>query len=424
MEILKQGSFGPQVALLQATLKRIGYYTAALDGIFGPITKAAVTKFQNDWDLAPDGIVGPATWRALHPYITGYVKHKIKSGDTIYKLANTYQTSQQAIETANPSLVGKYLVPGANIIIPFSFPVVFTNIPFTHTVLTFCIEGLKARYPFIQTKIIGKSINGKNISSLAIGIGTNKVMYNASHHANEWITSPLLIKFLEQYAKSYATNTNLAGYKTKELYNTSTIYLVPMVNPDGVDLVTGEIKPGSQSYTYAKGINTPDINFPSGWKANIRGVDLNLNYPAGWENAKKIKYAEGYTKPGPRDYVGPYPLSEPESQAMANFTKENTFKLTISYHTQGEVIYWKYLNYQPSHSYEIAQKFAMASGYAVEETPIYSGYAGYKDWFIQTYNRPGYTIEVGLGQSPLPLSQFNKIYDDNLAILLIGAQPF
>lgn len=94
--------------------------------------------------------------------------------------------------------------------------------------------------------------------------------------------------------------------------------------------------------------------------------------------------------------------------------------MILAYHSQGDVIYWKYLDYEPDRSREIALYFGEVSGYTVEETPQASGYAGYKDWFIQEFNRPGYTIEVGMGENPLPLEQFSKIYADNIGILLGG----
>ncbi len=75
----------------------------------------------------------------------------------------------------------------------------------------------------------------------------------------------------------------------------------------------------------------------------------------------------------------------------------------------------------PPESEFIGRKFANASGYTLELTPSNSSFAGYKDWFIQTYNRPGYTIEVGEGTNPLPLSQFDEIYNDNIGILVLGA---
>ena len=150
-------------------------------------------------------------------------------------------------------------------------------------------------------------------------------------------------------------------------------------------------------------------------------MDLNLQFPAGWENARKIKFGQGYTKPAPRDFVGYGPLTEPEALAIYNFTLIHDFKLILAYHTQGKVIYWKFANYLPENSEEIGKKFAKVSGYTLDITPPESSFAGYKDWFIQEYNKPGYTIEAGLGKNPLPISQFDKIYNDNIGILVLGA---
>lgn len=136
--------------------------------------------------------------------------------------------------------------------------------------------------------------------------------------------------------------------------------------------------------------------------------------------AKEIKFGQGFRFPGPRDYVGSAPLSEPESRALYDYTLAHDFQLTMSYHSQGQVIYWQYLDYLPKNSREIGETLSALSGYALEETPHESGHAGYKDWFIQSYDRPGYTIEVGLGESPLPLSQFDQIYRDNAGMLAVG----
>ncbi len=421
LNTLKEGTRGPQVELLQASLKRAEFYSGTIDGIFGPMTKRAVNRFQTSRGLKPDGIVGHVTWAKLMPYLTGYVIHRIRAGNTLYKIASAYGTTVAAIQTANPGINPNQLTVGQSITVPFGFPVIMTNVSMTSTALSLFIEGLVARYPFLQKGSIGNSVTGKPLYTLSIGKGQNQVFYNAAHHANEWITTPVLMKFLEQYAQAYARGGVIGGKKASEIYEQSTIYIAPMVNPDGVDLVTGEIPPDSELYKQAKEMNYLSLPFPSGWKANIKGVDLNLNYPAGWEEAKRIKYAQGYTKPGPRDFVGPSPLSEPESQAVAAFTRQQDFRLILAYHTQGEIIYWKFADYNPPRSFEIAQMFGEVSGYTVEETPAASGNAGYKDWFIQTYNRPGYTIEVGRGISPLPLSQFDKIYNDNLGILTLAA---
>ena len=150
-------------------------------------------------------------------------------------------------------------------------------------------------------------------------------------------------------------------------------------------------------------------------------MDLNLQFPAGWQQAREIKFAQGFTSPAPRDFVGYGPLTEPESLAIYNFTLEHNFSLVLAYHSQGEVIYWQFQNYTPPNSLAIGTQFANVSGYSLEDTPFNSSFAGYKDWFIQDYRRPGYTIEVGQGVNPLPISQFDKIYYDHLGILVLAA---
>ena len=421
MKILKPGSRGTDVYILQLALNRSGYLNEEPDGIFGVRTTNAVLRFQEVNNLKQDGIVGVRTWNALMPYLKGYKVHRVVRGDTLWQISQTYNTSVNSILTANPNINPENLRVGSNIVVPLGFSVVATNVPYTYQLITFILEGLEVRYPFLSGGTIGKSVMGKNIPFVKIGNGQTELFYNASHHANEWLTTPVLLKFLEEYSENYSTGGEIFNTIARELYNKATLYIVPVVNPDGIDLVNGVVPSGkflTQAQTLAG--NYPNIPYPNGWKANINGVDLNLQYPANWERAKEIKFSQGFTLPGPRDFVGTAPLTEPEARAVYNFTRNHDFKLTLSYHSQGEIIYWKYLDYEPENSRRIAEYFGEVSGYAVEETPYSSGFAGYKDWFIETYNRPGYTIEIGIGMSPLPLSQFPGIYKDNIGILVGG----
>ena len=136
---------------------------------------------------------------------------------------------------------------------------------------------------------------------------------------------------------------------------------------------------------------------------------------------KKSNIHKDLLGPAPRDFVGYGPLTEPEALAIYNFTLIHNFRLTISYHTQGQEIYWNFQNINPPRGYEIGRRFANSSEYQLADVPFNSSFAGYKDWWIQTYNRPGYTIEAGIGENPLPISQFDEIYRDNLGILILGA---
>ena len=106
---------------------------------------------------------------------------------------------------------------------------------------------------------------------------------------------------------------------------------------------------------------------------------------------------------------------------MAGYTEYIDPDLILAYHAQGKEIYWTFLDYDVPGARELGEKMAQVSGYTLTEPAPNSSYAGYKDWFIKEFRRPGYTIEVGSGTSPLPLDQFAEIYRDNLGILVTAA---
>lgn len=301
--------------------------------------------------------------------------------------------------------------------------IVDTTIPITGESCDRYIQMLVQTYPFMRSELLTSTAFQRPVRTLVIGNGPRKVLYTAAHHANEWITALVLLKFAEELAEAIRTDTLVGRWSGREIQEKATIYMVPMVDPDGVDLVVGAIGPGNIQYDLAKRISEdfPAIPFPEGWKANLLGVDLNLNYPAGWLRAREIKFSQGFVRPAPRDYVGRAPLNQLETQALAGYTRFLEPELVLAYHSQGQEIYWQFLDYDVKGAEELGKQLAAVSGYALAEAPVNSSYAGYKDWFIQEFRRPGYTIEVGLGENPLPLSQFDEIYRDNLGILVLAA---
>lgn len=301
--------------------------------------------------------------------------------------------------------------------------IVNTTVPVTAESCDQMIRQIVKTYPFCRTEILTRTAFQRPLRTLVIGTGPRKVIYSASHHANEWITTLVLLKFAEELAEAIQKGGRIFDRSAQEIADTATIYMVPMVDPDGVDLAVGAITEGNVQYDLARRLaqDYPTIPFPDGWKANLLGVDLNLNYPAGWLQAREIKFSQGFTTPGPRDYVGRAPLNQFETQALAGYTEVIDPELVLAYHSQGKEIYWTFQDYEMPGARELGEEFARVSGYTLTEPAFNSSFAGYKDWFIQQFRKPGYTVEVGQGVNPLPIEQFDEIYRDNLGILVTAA---
>ncbi|NHL37321.1 LysM peptidoglycan-binding domain-containing protein [Clostridium botulinum] len=420
MRILKKGDRGSDVRKIQAVLQKIGYDVGPIDGIFGSNTEEAVKRFQLNNGLVVDGIIGPKTYELLNKFILGYNTYTIKPGDTLYNIAKRHYTTVDKIMIANPNIDPNNLIIGSQIIVPIGIDIVDTNVNYTYEIMEKDIMALKERYPFIQVGVAGKSVLGKNLYYIKLGDGSNEVFYNGAHHALEWITALLLMKFIEDFSRAYSEGIKIKGYNIKDIWNRSSIYIMPMVNPDGVDLVINGLQRNNPYYDDLIKWNNGSTDFSKNWQANIKGVDLNHNYNASWYESKIAEESYGVYGPGPTRYGGPYPESEPESRSVADFTRNHNFRLILAYHSQGEVIYWTYRDIIPPSAREIGELFSKVSGYELSETVGIASYAGYKDWFIAQFKRPGFTIEVGKGTNPLPLSQFDKIYRDNIEILLLA----
>lgn len=276
------------------------------------------------------------------------------------------------------------------------------------------IFGLASQYPNLGLVEFGRSCMDQPLLAASLGSGPRKVLLAAAFHANEWLTALVMTRFIGDLC---------SRPDWQYILDTSTLCFVPLVDPDGVDLVAGALTSGDY-FNIASTIagNYPQVSFPDGWKANIMGTDLNLQYPAGWDRARELKFAAGYSSPAPRDFVGDFPLQAPEAKAMAYIAGQFVPDALLALHSQGEVIYYMYNGFAPEGALPLGRAMAQASGYTLAETPSYSDNAGYKDWFIDSFGHPGFTVEMGLGQNPLPLSQLDSIYARCAPMFLVFAQ--
>lgn len=348
--------------------------------------------------------------------IPGYEWHdyEIVAGDTLWQIAKRNNISLHLLLQSNPNLETDQLHIGSKIRLPKRVinRVVNGNRNYTYEHYVQDLIRLQELYPMIRLNSIGNSVMGKELYEIIIGNGPSEIHYNAAMHANEWITAGSLITFVNDYLLSITNSTPLNGQNVYPTYSTHTLSFVTMVNPDGVNLVLNGPPSEEPFRNQVLQINDYSTNF-QGWKANINGVDLNKQFPALWE----VDAVQGPQSPAPRDYSGTAPLTEPEVIALADLTRARNFNQVVAFHTQGEEIYWGFDGKEPPESEVIADQMARASGYRSVQSV--NSTAGYKDWFIQDWRRPGFTIELGLGTNPLPLTQFRDIYEATKAIILV-----
>jgi len=331
-------------------------------------------------------------------------EYTVVAGDTLWQIARRNNIPLHLLLQSNPSLETEQLQIGTKIVLPrrVTSRVINGNKNYTYEQLLQDIETLRRIYPNLTAHTIGKSVMGRDIIELRVGNGPSEVHVNASIHANEWITTGALMMFINDYLLAATNSQPLEGQNIYPLYTMNTMSFVPMVNPDGVNLVLNGAPWEEPYYSEVLRLNGGSIDF-SGWKANIRGVDLNKQFPALWE----VDAVKGPQSPAPRDFSGTAPLTEPEVQALAQLTRDRSFNRVVALHTQGEEIYWGFEGLEPPESELYANRMAQASGYRAIR--YVNSTAGYKDWFIQDWRRPGFTIELGSGQNPLPLSQFPSV---------------
>ncbi|MBO4940356.1 MAG: hypothetical protein J6D30_04980 [Clostridia bacterium] len=248
-------------------------------------------------------------------------------------------------------------------------------------------------YQQVKTEkyIIGHSVFYRPIFAVKIGVGRPMGIAQYAIHGREFITARLA---MEQY--------NIGVKK-------GSCWFIPLANPDGALL--SEIGVDSAPLWAKDSLLTQNGKEDfSLWKSNGRGVDLNVNFDARWgEGVKNVFVA------GRENYVGTAPFSEPETQALKRFTEWISPDYTVSYHTKGEEIYWRF--FQDENTLErdrkLAEILSKYTGYPCKETSGSVG--GYKDWCIQTFHIPSFTVESGKDNATHPLGDrdFLDIYEKN-----------
>ena len=277
---------------------------------------------------------------------------------------------------------------------------------FDYDKLTLYLKELSDGFPSLYVTSLGKSIMGREIWCAKVGKGYKKILIISCHHALEWITSALSVSFLKDFLISVKNDMTFMGYDSRKIYTDAEFFVIPMLNPDGADIVINSIGKSHPYYELITSI-VPKDKISQYWQSDIRGVDLNHNYDCRFSEGVKLAETKGIYSPHYTRYSGTHPFSEPETIAIKNLCESINFHSALAFHTQGEVIY-------PGESKDkwynlLSKSLADVSGYQLSMPEGVADCSGFKDWAMEKTSLPSFTIEFGMGKNPLPFSQFEKM---------------
>lgn len=293
-------------------------------------------------------------------------------------------------------------------------PIVNPLAVYSHELTTDNLAKLQKRYSVILSSgTIGTSFEGREIQAVKLGRGNHKILICGTLHAREHICTNYLMYFIEQYAEAFVSRDSIGCYDINQLLNEVSLYIVPMVNPDGVNIVQNGFGASANCDSL---VNMRLKNFEEpahrSWKANARGIDLNRNFDYGWDNCPNDSL------PASSGFKGFSPLSEPESRALADFAKRIKPEAILAFHTQGEQFFF---STPDSCATSLAEKLVAATGF--EPQPIDPPYGSFQDFVNYHFGVFYACVELCnyIGPRPYPECDFFKIWQPARYIIPIVA---
>lgn len=358
----------------------------------------------------------PPVWSAnCDEYISlrespgGAVLTRITRGETVSLQSWTEKYARVRYENREGYVLTSYIMPENDDYFMECLDTVIPTAVYSYQQMCQDLQALQDRYPeVVSLSSIGTSELGRDIPVLRMGNPSARyhVLLQGSIHGREHLTAWLLTAMAD-----YWLDHGLLGY------GDICWHIIPMSNPDGVILSQTMTLDASQQEIYARDLaagyaSGDPAAYAADWKANGLGVDINRNFPAGWDAIR--------TRSGPscRQYRGPTPFSSRESAALRDYTLKYAFDATISYHATGSVIYWEYGTDTSVNtaSKALAKAVREVTGYSLADSGSVEG-GGYKDWVMEELGIPSLTIEVGCGEAALAYREIYSIFVRNYRVL-------
>lgn len=290
-----------------------------------------------------------------------------------------------------------------------------TKQKYSYTDMQKDIKQLERKYSdYVHVKVLGTTADQRKIYDVILGNPRAKkcVVFQASIHAREYMTSQLVMEQMEYYLDHY--NDKYKGKTYKDIFDKVCVHVVAMTNPDGVTISQNGIRGIRNAGLRKKLKKMYGIQYTTRWKANARGVDLNSQFD------NNFKYNKKYKNGAYAEYGGKKPVSEAESKALVKLVNDVKPKAVVNYHAMGNVIYCNYgaSKKMQKKVYKLAGEIRSLTGYYYMGLDTAPGFA---NWLVCKKGIPSCTVEIGKHTTPVPITQFKTVWKQNKDVMAATA---
>ncbi|MBR4869142.1 MAG: hypothetical protein IKU10_08285 [Clostridia bacterium] len=241
---------------------------------------------------------------------------------------------------------------------------------------------LKAVYPFLRVKTIGKSVVGRSIYGLEIGRESAPcTILVGTFWGTDRFSGPLLLQFAERVLHALANHTSLCEVEASLLLQNHRIVCIPFINPDGREIC--------EKGAHCAGLDSGKIRRLCGgdtalWNTNARGVDIGRNVDFGFSARRKREKENGLFGPASFGYSGPSPESEPETVALSNYCRQQKVRQAIAFYPGSGEIYWRNRPEEQPEAQQLGELLALTAGYRAEAAIGPMTDSGFRNWMANT----------------------------------------
>ncbi|HHW45572.1 MAG TPA: hypothetical protein GXX17_01505 [Clostridiales bacterium] len=286
---------------------------------------------------------------------------------------------------------------------------------YTYEELRDTIRHMCDEYTFLKAETIGKSVSGRNIYCLKIGDAPEYVLFVGGFGGRERITCTLLLEYARQLCDALKHDKTISHFNARKAMYGRALMIVPQANPDSCEVAIKGATGCGYLAPKIKRLCSGDFSI---WNSNLRGVNINHNFDIKFRQVRELEKSRGIYGPCPEGFAGPFPVSEPETEALVKLCASHRIRHALAFRTGGESIYWSFEDIRPDDSERMAELLSISAGYSMEVPTGLMGDIGFKDFILSQYNRPALTVYVGKGDPTI--LQFPKLYDRLLELLVLA----